>query len=761
MKFDSADVVDQICYQIRLGDYTRGRNRARIDALFDGQPPFDQAMAEQNGIKINVNFLEGTVLSHDARAQFYGAFLKPGQYFTLQTDMGPQHKQSQRSMIVTDQMNKVMKKSMNYFETFRSKIAMLVLHGIGPSTWKNRDCWCPDAGAIADIGIPANTLLTMKNLPFFYIYRSFTLPELIRLTKGPRVDKGWNMKLVNDCIRWIDKEMMQLMGSNWPEIWSPEKTEQRVKGDDGFYAGDECPTVDCFDFYFWNDDDKVQGWNRRIILDSWSTPQASGGVPAMTRRNDMDFSRNQFLFNSGSRKYASRMSEIASFQFADLSAVAPFQYHSVRSLGYLLYAVCHLQNRMRCKFSESVFEGLMNYYRVKTLDDVERAIKVDMVNRGFIDETIDFVKQEERWNVDKELVEMGMMQNAETINKNSSAWTQAPSAGNKPGDRKTRMQVMAELNQTTALVASAFNQAYQYQEYEYREIARRFFRKDSADIDVIEFRNNCLKRGVPANALVPEAWDVQSTRVMGAGNQTLQFTIAQQLLNMRNLFDPEPQREILREATFAITGDADKAARWCPEQPVKISDSVHDAQVSMAALMMGLPVATKTGQNHKEYVQTYLVELGQLVQQAQQQGGMASAEQIKGFQNVAQAIQQHLQIISQDPEEKAFVTAANKALMKIMNLVKAFAQRLAAMMKKQQQQQAQQNGDGGKAAAAIINAQTKAQISKSSHAQKTAQRQISFEQEQRQKQIAFENEQHHQGLERTADSLRSINGEGE
>jgi len=38
------------------------------------------------------------------------------------------------------------------------------------------------------------------------------------------------------------------------------------------------------------------------------------------------------------------------FQFADLSAVAPFRYHSVRSLGWLLYAVINLQNRLRCKF---------------------------------------------------------------------------------------------------------------------------------------------------------------------------------------------------------------------------------------------------------------------------------------------------------------------------------------------------------------------------------------------------------------------------
>lgn len=755
MKFDDASSVEQICYQIRMADYSRGQNRARIDRLFDGFPPFDESSAEENRVKVNVNFLEGTVLAHDARAQFYGAFLKPGQYFTASTDMGPQHKRGLHSNTFTQQMNKVMKKSPHYFECFRSKFAMLVAHGIGPSTWEDRDCWCPQESAIADIGIPANTRLTMKNLPFFYIYRSFTLPELIKLTKGPKRDKGWNMDLVNQCIKWIDREMVQLMGSNWPEIWSPEKSEQRVKGDGGLYAGDECPTIDCFDFYFWNDADGVRGWNRRIILDSWSTPQAEGSIKELTRKNITDLERDQFLFNPGDRKYANKISEIVSFQFADLSSVAPFQYHSVRSLGFLLYAVCNLQNRMRCKFSESVFEGLMNYYRVKSMDDVDRALKVDLVNHGFIDETIHFVGQDERWQINQELVEMGLAQNATIINRNSSSYTQQPQQ-QQGGDRKTKMQVMSELNQTTALVNSAFNQAYQYQEYEYREIFRRFCNPNSMDIEVKEFRNACLKRGVPASLLVPEAWDITPTRVMGAGNQTMQMAISQQLLQMRQLFDPEPQREILRDITFNITGDADKAMRWCPDQPLKISDSVHDAQLAMGPLMMGLPVAVVTGQNHQEYVQTLLVELATLIQQAEKSGGMASAKDIKGFQNVAQCIEQHIKVLAQDKNNKAFVAASGKALSKLMNMVRAFAQRLQQAMQKQQQQ----NGNGSdpqaqaKIASAVIQAKTKAEISKKSHAQKTAQRQIQFESKERQQQQGFEAEQRRKDMETLAEIQR-------
>ncbi len=759
MDFNTADAVEGICYQIRLADYPRGKNRAKINNLFNGFPPFNENEAEANGINVNVNFLEGTVLSHDARAQFYGAFLKPGRFFTATTDSGRKEKRSLYSNIVTDEMNKVMKRSMVYFETFRSKFAMDVLHGIGPSAWRNADKWCPDAVGIEDVGIPGNTLLTMENMPFFYIYRSYTAPELMRLTQDRDAAKaaGWNLDLVDKAIAFVDSATKSLIGSNWPEVWSPEKTNERVKGDGGFYAGDQVPTIDCFDFYFYSDDGKEAGWRRRIIMDAWSTPGSDGKSMRDTAKN---FSRGHFLFNPGKRKYADKVSELISFQFADLSAVAPFRYHSVRSLGFLVYAVCHLQNRIRCRFNESVFEALMNYYRVRSSDEAERALKLDLINRGFIDETIQFVPPNERWQVNAQLVELGMSNNQQIINANSSSYTQQ-GPGSETGDRKTKFQVMAEVNQTTALVQSAFNQAYQYQEFEYREIFRRFCKENSTDPDVRDFRARVARKGVPLKLLEECCWEMQPTRVMGAGNKTMEMAIAEQLLQMRNLFDPEPQREILREITFNITGDADKASRWVPEEPLKVSDSVHDAQLSMGALMQGLPVAVKTGMNHKEYVAVMLQSLAGMVERIEQSGGMATQEKIEGFSNVAQHIGMHLQLMSQDPEEKQFVTEAGKQLGKIMNLVKAFAQRLQEQQKKQQEQGGQDPELQTKLQAQLIQAQAKAENSRESHGQKTAQKQVSFDMEQERKQKAFELEQqlktHETKHEIGRENLKAIN----
>jgi hypothetical protein len=381
---------------------------------------------------------------------------------------------------------------------------------------------------------------------------------------------------------------------------------------------------------------------------------------------------------------------------------------------------------MRCRFTMSAFEAAMNYFRVNSSDSAERALKVEMINMGVIDDTVKFVPAAERWQVNADLIELFLRENKSIIDSNSASFT--AQAANTPGDRKTKFQVMAEAGQATSLVSGALNQAYHYQVPEYREIIRRFMKANSGDPEVREFRAACLLRGVPDSVLDADSCEVEPERVMGAGNKTMEMAIAEQLMQMRHLYDPEPQRDILRRVTTAITDDPDWAMTLVPEEPLKISDTVHDAQLSISVLMAGYPVAVKTGQNHKEFIQVLLTEMSQEIQGIEKQGGMASADKIKGFNMVANCISQHLKLLSQDKEEKEFVTEIGKQLGKVMNLVRAFQQRLEEQMKKKQQQQ---QAPDPKVQSTLMLAKVKAKNATETHAQKMAQKELAFQQSQK------------------------------
>jgi len=748
VKSFKASDIDFITWSLREAEYPRAQRRVRINEIANGVPPFSEQQAKDMRLPVNFNDLSHLRECHNARAQFTQSFMKPGAFFNCRTDAGRKDKVDGYGRTATKEVAKVMKRSLSYFETHRSKWAATVLHGISPCAFRDSDRWNPRPIGIDDVLIPSNTELSdiaEGTLPLFAIYRSLKAPELIRMAKGPKPDPAWNQDLVNACLKWVDEQTMTLAGTNYyPDYLSPEKWEERIKGDGGMYASDQVPTINVLDFYFWNDDDKVSGWNRRMILDAWSMPKGPTGV--RTRRSEEPFSqKDQFLYDPGSRKWASNLSEIINWQFADLSAVSPFRYHTVRSLGYLLYAVCHYQNRLRCKFTASMFEQLMVLMRVRSQDDVQRALSVNLVDYGFVDDSIQFIPAAERYQVNAQLAQLGLSENANLISRNSSSFTaKIPSAENNKVPTAT--QYMGEEAKVTQLVGAGLQQAYEYQKPEYREIFRRLTRKGSVDPDARTVQANCLKAGIPPAVLYNlAAWEIEPERVVGQGNKTLEMMVADWLVGHIQMYDPDAQRRIKQIATLSITDDAALTDVLVPESP-RVSDSIHDAQLAVGTLLIGQPMAFRENVNHGEYASALLDALEVEIVKINAAGGIPeTSAQLIGLQNLAGVSIQgqpipgngaaaHIGVFSQDPEVKAEAKMLNDRLGKMMNEVKAFAQRL-------QEKQQSQNGDGqpdaetmAKVQSMLITAQAKAENTKTSHAQRTAQKQVQFEMEQEQKQ---------------------------
>jgi hypothetical protein len=225
----------------------------------------------------------------------------------------------------------------------------------------------------------------------------------------------------------------------------------------------------------------------------------------------------------------------------------------------------------------------------------------------------------------------------------------------------------------------------------------------------------------------------------------MEMAIAQQLMEYRSLYDPQSQRQILRDVTLAITDDAGRADSLVPLTVGQITDTVHDAQLAAGSLMMGIPVDNKSGINQVEYIDTMLSILVGLVKQ-----GATTMERLMGIQNVAQNIAQHIQVLAQDPQEKQQVAQYQQQLSKIMNVVKAMAQKV------QEQEQAQ-GGQGqdaeaqAKVQSQIMMAEVKAKNTSSAHAQRTAQRQVQFELEEKRKDAQLAADLKRRGLETVQD----------
>jgi len=241
-----------------LNSQVRSGNRSLINSLFNGAPPYTEEEATTNHIATNVNTLESTEMALSARRHVSNAICAADPLFSINLDYGPVHKRQQWGKIIEKAINKRLVESSEFYDLREGIAGSLVLHGVGPAMWEDDQKWLQTELGIEDVLMPSNTLRSLRNLPAFAIYRSYSVNQLWKMTKGPRVDPGWNMEVVDKALAWVDKATSTLISDNWKDTWYPEKMVERFKEDGGCYQSDMVPTVDAYDFFYWDDDG--EGW---------------------------------------------------------------------------------------------------------------------------------------------------------------------------------------------------------------------------------------------------------------------------------------------------------------------------------------------------------------------------------------------------------------------------------------------------------------------------------------------------------------------
>lgn len=731
MNFTTPNYVAEIVWSLRQADWKRSENRAAINRLFDGAQPWSKAEADKAGISTNVNWLDAAKLDADARRSLSRAFFTPAQFFKVGIDRGPAHKRNLWANTITTGLRRAMKGSIEYFELMHSQFAQMVLHGKGPCFWADQDRWVPLDVGLDDVLIPSPVHRSFRDLEYFAVFRQFTPMELHQKTRHPDAEKlGWNLKLVEEALKWAVEET----GRNMNVPWQYERAEQLDQlwiADSGLFASDASPTIDCWDVYFWGDTGDNAGWRRRMIIDTASAQMpTSGRNRNVPDKNMIGSAQDQWLFNSGERVVAEDVRQLLHFQYGDLSAVAPFLFHTVRGFGKLLYSVCYIVNRLKCQMTDALFESLLQYFWLTNPEDHERITQIVLQNHGGIPEGVKFVKPEERWQINAPFLELGLSEYKGMMMEAAAQYREGRDTSTQ-GQAKTATQIMAEVNAANALMSGMLLQAYEYQKFQYEEVCRRFCRKNSIDRDVKRFRTDVLREGVPEELLEVECWDIQPERVLGGGNQTMALAAIDKLMATYQLHDPEAQREILQLHDLTVTGDSGMAVRLTPMEEKEVSGSVRDAQLMMGSLMQGIPVAPKRTDNPQEVIEVLLSGMALFIQRIQQQtGGMATPEVVGGLILTANTAAQYIGLLDQNKEAKLLVKQFNDELKRITNLIKAYQQRLAEAA------QQQPGGNGGldptvaaKLQGEMLKAQAKAQNMRESHAQKTQQRQAQFEQQ--------------------------------
>jgi hypothetical protein len=716
MQFGDPNDLRSVVEQMRLDSEPLSFNRARINALANGDPPFTVDEQTDNNISTNVNFLEVLKSLMDARKVWYGAMLKPGIFFKVTEIDFKNRRIGTWTNKITKKINKYLKNSLPFIEVEQATGAQVILHGVGPQAWEDGFAWRPEEIGIEDLLVPSGTLKNLRNLRYFAIFRKYTAGQLYEMTHKKNVDPGWKMEVVNNELEALSKQYYGSISDQ--EIRSPEKLNELFKTNSGFFWSSAVPTVNVWDCYWEGDKSDDKAWNRGIILD---TPQGAASIS------------EQFIFKSP-KPIAKSRDRIININFGDGANKAPFLYHSIRGLGQLLYGPGHLQNRLRCRVNDAIMENSVMGFQISNAEDRSRINKIDLFRQGImlIPEGLRIIPESERRSVNQELLFAGLAQNRQLMSEAASQYTHDTDTGTQK--ERTATEVMADVNAVDAMVSGMLLMAYEYRKPRDREICRRFCIKNSPDPDVKEFQQWARNEGIPEDVLDIERWSVEPEKVIGGGNTMMAIARADKLMAIRPQLDPDAQREVTHLYVEVNSDSADLADRIAPLAPPPLSNSRHDGQLAAGAIMQGLPVQPRPGTNHIDYCEALLTALASALKLVQSTGGMATQNQLLGYGALDQAIRAEISQIAQDPQEKQRAGDYEKALTQMESLIKSMAQQLQKTM--QQSSQNGQNGETqGKVQSMLIGAATKAKVSEANAQQKQRHKEIAFTQDQRRRDI--------------------------
>ncbi len=707
----TAEKVMDIVNDLKRADELRAPNRALIQRQMNGEPPFSPAQMAENKIDVSLNTKTGTNLLAQANRQWNNAFTKSARYFSITLEDAPIDRGMEWANILTKEANRPLKRSRDYYHQVRSTGGGVMLTGVGAKMWTPfDDSWCPYFIAIEDLLIPSDTQLTL-DMDHFAVRRGMSYWELFSKTikKGKNIDPGWNVPVVKAMLAAIKDE--NVTQEQWDWTNSPEKAAEQFKQNATYWNSDAIPKIWLWDFL--SRDDESGEWNLQIVPDeNWTATYGTTNEPL------------DFVYDS-KKPVADTLDKILHCQFGDGNVKPPYLYHSIRSLAWLLFDLCQIQDMATCRFIQKVFEDMMLLMRISDPADRAAIDKIHFGLRyGLLPDGVSFVKRDERYEFDPELSQMLFSNLRQHMGESASSYTADIDAGTEK--ERTKFEVQSLLAQTSALLSSLLNGAYIQAEFEYREICRRLCLEKSRDKDAIDFQKRCLQQGVPREWLDTTRWEVRADQIGGGGSKQLELAGADKLMSVRQFMTPSAQQKVLHDLVLAVTDSSAKANELAPLHPDPITDSVFDAALSWGTLYSGAPMPIKQTDSHREFAQTLLKMLGSKVQQIATTDNMGTPADIVGLTTVAGYIGQHLQALSEDESEKQNVKQMSDTLGKIGNLVKAFSQR--------QQEAARQSGNGhdpevaAKVQAIALTTQAKVQAKAVADRQKLQQKDAQFRQ---------------------------------
>lgn len=666
--------LHEIYRKLKDADDKSSKNRAEIQAMFDGVPPYSDTdlMASGQSYRCNVNFDEASNILENSMAGYVDIINSVEHLVSLKTDFGDTKTRTEYSSVIAEELTRAIRSWPQFNFNYLLLCQYFVSHGVGIAYWEDDIDWRWRVSMFGDFLIPRKTLACEDEIEVAVCVRSYQAHQLYRFIEDAEAatEMGWNVEEVR-------KALIKATNGSTGTFTEWEKLQVELKNNDLFTGTANASEVKVIHAWVKEFDGTVSYY---MALENNEAQDF-----LCVKRSLYDHINSAFVFfpyGIGTNGY----------------------YHSIRGLGYKIFPQIQLSNRLRCQMADGAMLSstlLLQPQSEQALEDLNftyygpySVLAPDMIN----------VVPNAMPDVSKSA--MPFLQDLASQMQSKTAGYDSSTAITDNRE-KTKLETQAILSRQARLSVASLNLFYEPWGRVLKETVRRFIRggylsDEPGGREVKEFYNRCLMRGVPVEAILAvDLNSVRPVRAIGAGSEASRLLATDELIQLMPGFDEYGRKAAQRDRVAARFG-YDLADRYTPAPDAEARPviDVKIAELENGDMRSGNQVQVLPNENHLEHAKVHLNALGQTAQAVDQ--GQIPVEQVIDFLvNLYGHTTLHVEEVSKD----VTIPEAGAALRKSLQQFGEIVNNGVKQVQKLREQQAAQSSPGAEATAAEQQAQ--------------------------------------------------------
>lgn len=572
--------------KIKQADDSSSMNRASIQAMFDGEPPYNDADLQATGqaFRTNVNFDEASNLLEQAQSAYVDMLHSVETLLRVKVNFGEESERTELEEIISEEISKTIRSWPRFNYSFLYNCRNFIADGISVCYFENEYDWRWRVSAMSDFFFPRKTQASEGDLEVACCRRGYQAHHLYSYIRDEKVAKatGWNVGEVRKAIVEASNSTVNTSSRDWETI------QNELKNND-IYCGANSTEIDVV--HMW-----VQEFDQTV---SHFMFRADGNgedflYKKLSRFKSMEQALVFFTYGIGTNGY----------------------YHSIRGLGYKIFPQVQVSNRLRGNVIDAAMMASSIMVQPQTEDAADDLALLYYGPFAVITPGMKIIERAAPNLQQSAIPVLNDMSNQ--IQSRSGQYTQ--NALNDTRE-KTKFEVATQLEAISKLSVTSMNLFYEPWNRLMREVVRRLLRKDYSAAEPggresVDLFKRCEARGVPREALLSVVIDeTKVVRAVGAGSQAARQLVFSDLDSMVSSMDPKGRNIYLRERLASRVG-WDQVDKYIPAEPDgRPTDDDRFAEIENRLMVSSnLPMTVRPNDLHIVHLRQHIPEMDRIVQ---------------------------------------------------------------------------------------------------------------------------------------------------